>query len=925
MKKRIVLLFTLFGIITQGIAKDVKTIIIRGDDSFPPYEFINDKGEPDGFNIDLTRAVMEELNLPYDLKLGNWGDMLRQLENKEIDLITGIAAVKERGDKCLLSKPHSFINYKFVYREDEPHPNDLKEMQIIVQDHSVPHVKLMSMKHEHTIVVDNMVEGLQLLSEGKGDMAVCSDYMALDIIFKNGLTNLDLVDSHWPVLGYCYSANDPDLLNRIDEAVLKLKRNGIYNRISTKWMGKDKVSYIPIWVYFLMVSLFFTAFLMYFFVRIYKKRAQRSERLLRQEYEKLNTLYIENQLLIKRYHAIFNSTLIGFSFYDKHGILININDMMFKLYRADDKEKLLEEKISIYDNLFLYEYGIIDVNNHIHEFHGLVKYDMRDGHFPKHFTRFATQKEVIYLRMDVFPIKDDKGELDGILITAIDQTLEVNYKQRMKEEEDKLNMVLDAGRIAAWTYDPQTEIFSTIRGNALAGTGLTMEKCKEILHPDDREWHKDMFGALINGEKEIAEITPRFINEDGTYHYYETLMITRKENEKVVTILGTQKDVTEDILNTNLLNNTVKKLYFAIQTAGMSMWEYDCKTNMFATFNEPMTNFVNGALISMDDYGRFFEEGTHWEGLQEAKRIMYNGINESYSFQVKTKTDYDSDWQYYIVRGVPLEKDENDRVIKYLGIRENITEQVNYQEMLLNDKESALQADKLKSAFLANMSHEIRTPLNAIVGFSELLMVEADEAERADYMNIISKNNEQLLHLIGDILDLSKIESGFIELKPSEFDLSEVFKDTFSAMKQRCTNPEIRFLAHNPYESLKVNLDKDRLLQVGMNFATNAIKHTSCGHILMGYDYVDEGVKIFVQDTGRGISRNKQDKLFQRFSKLDDFTQGTGLGLAICKAIIDAQDGRIGVESEEGQGSTFWAWFPCKSVSYIKKRSTVTE
>lgn len=151
-----------------------------------------------------------------------------------------------------------------------------------------------------------------------------------------------------------------------------------------------------------------------------------------------------------------------------------------------------------------------------------------------------------------------------------------------------------------------------------------------------------------------------------------------------------------------------------------------------------------------------------------------------------------------------------------------------------------------------------------------------------------------------------------MELKLESFDLADAYKETFMALKQRCTNPEVEFIGHNPYKSCLVKLDKNRLVQVGTNFITNAIKHTDKGRITMGYSYIDGGIKLYVEDTGHGIPKEKQHKLFQRFAKLDDFTQGTGLGLAICKAITDAQGGKIGMESDEGQGSKFWPGFLVK-------------
>lgn len=121
----------------------------------------------------------------------------------------------------------------------------------------------------------------------------------------------------------------------------------------------------------------------------------------------------------------------------------------------------------------------------------------------------------------------------------------------------------------------------------------------------------------------------------------------------------------------------------------------------------------------------------------------------------------------------------------------------------------------------------------------------------------------------------------------------------------------MEFVCNNPYKYFKVNLDKNRMVQVCTNFATNAIKHTEKGRIVMGYEYLDGGLKIYVEDTGCGIPKDKQSRLFERFAKLDDFSQGNGLGLAICKAIADATDGEIGAESEVGKGSRFWIWLPC--------------
>ncbi|MEG0808047.1 MAG: response regulator, partial [Alistipes sp.] len=257
----------------------------------------------------------------------------------------------------------------------------------------------------------------------------------------------------------------------------------------------------------------------------------------------------------------------------------------------------------------------------------------------------------------------------------------------------------------------------------------------------------------------------------------------------------------------------------------------------------------------------------------------------------------------------PLINDADNKKL-LIGIGVDITESHNAYQQLADAKKKAEESDRLKSAFLANMSHEIRTPLNAIVGFSELMQSCEDPEEKEEYMRIIAANNELLLRLINDILDLSKLESGIVEFHNTQFDLAPYFDELSATMQRRITNPNIEFIAVNPYKSCIIETDKARLTQVLHNFMTNAMKYTERGHIKMGYEHVDDGIRLYVEDTGMGISDSKKERVFRRFEKLDSFAQGTGLGLSICKAITEIGGGKVGFESTEGVGSLFWSWKP---------------
>ena len=230
---------------------------------------------------------------------------------------------------------------------------------------------------------------------------------------------------------------------------------------------------------------------------------------------------------------------------------------------------------------------------------------------------------------------------------------------------------------------------------------------------------------------------------------------------------------------------------------------------------------------------------------------------------------------------------------------------------LIIAKNKAEEADKLKMAFLANMSHEIRTPLNSIVGFSEILLQTENQSEKEEFSNIISTNSELLLNLINDILDLSKIEAGVLDYHEEVFDLNRLFEKFETSFKMRISN-QVSLKLNESCNTISILFDKKIISQLLNNFLSNAVKYTLKGEIEFGYLLENNGLKIYVRDTGIGISDENKKKIFNRFEKVDNFAQGTGLGLSICKAILEIIKGNIGFKSKLNEGSYFWAWIPCK-------------
>lgn len=410
----------------------------------------------------------------------------------------------------------------------------------------------------------------------------------------------------------------------------------------------------------------------------------------------------------------------------------------------------------------------------------------------------------------------------------------------------------------------------------------------------------------------------------GTKHFEITVSSLFNEVGKITNYLVITQDVTERVLWQRKYEN----LYEDAIRSKKELIESEQKMIELLRHNELVLNNANSGLAYItNDYI------VQWENVSLCSRSLSYEAYKKGEFCYKTaynrtapcencvmqrarKSGQVETIQFFLnnehtieVFATPVYNDLGE--IEGVVIRvDDVTERQHMIGELEKARKQAEQSDKLKSAFLANMSHEIRTPLNAIVGFSDLLMITDNPSEKEEYSKIINTNNDLLLKLINDILDLSKIEAGSVELKYEKFDLAVYFDELATSMQWRVKNPQVRLVFINPYTTCMVKLDKKRFTQIFTNYVTNAIKYTPEGTIEMGYEEVEEGIRIYVRDTGIGIPEDKKDKVFYRFEKLDEFAQGTGLGLSICKAIVEACGGSLGFESEYGKGSFFWAILP---------------
>ncbi len=325
-------------------------------------------------------------------------------------------------------------------------------------------------------------------------------------------------------------------------------------------------------------------------------------------------------------------------------------------------------------------------------------------------------------------------------------------------------------------------------------------------------------------------------------------------------------------------------------------------------YNESAQHFFKISSINENQYLADIVSAKFWSIIKDiAEDKSLESSNHTFKYKVSSKKR-----TYYIDISVSVIQ-SNGKAFCALVIRD-ITERVAVQNDLIIAKEKAEDAARLKSAFLANMSHEIRTPMNGIVGFVSLLEEkDYDEVTRKNYMNIIKSSSNDLLRIIDDILDISKIESGLVNLYNKSFDLNRVLDDLFEIYTLKIKGLQkdivVTFNKELPDEKVEIIADEVRVKQILSNLIDNAIKFTETGTIKINYIKTDTHLKFIVEDSGVGIKQEYVDVIFDRFRQSEKATSrmygGTGLGLSICKGLIKLMNGEISVESEFGKGSTF--------------------
>ena len=896
-----------------------KKVIIASDWDFAPFEFLNSEGQADGYNIELLHTILTRMNVPHEFVMKARRKNIGVFLNHEADLIVDYRDRYTGSQFCRSVTPMGYYRVVAAHRNDTPKLTQTRQLlnngTIVFNNvnDSISYLLLGDMANQiERMEFQSPRTALNGIREGVYKYFVWGEqpmkwkireFNISDVTF-DVVQNLKPTEIH--IVGY-----DQKLIDEIDSHYARMVQSGEIDQLQDKWfhpeVEQSRTSSIPVYIGLGLLLLTTIVFFTYRFTRNKVKKALAHN----DEMEEI----MHHALSMGNYDVGIIDLQKGIAS-NQHGNVLPEEGVSIQEFKAfihpDDQSVVFDgDKLRISDKQKATPFTI----------------RWNDGHDGQ--VHWATITGYSY------PEYDKKKKPVSIIIAARDIT-----EQGEKERKD---------RDVASHYFKMFE--STLLGMSFYGKDgrlLDMnERMKELCNIDEKTldyfYVLNLFdsdytkGVYDPNSTEILHVCQHmYYPHLGLDKYIELRIVPAvMENGEIGYFIVTARDISEErsmyleLRSQSLALKEAEKsnrayeneLRILLENCNMYVWHTDIKTGIITfarslhgeEFTETLKEYADG----------MYEEHRR-EALANIQRIReykkpFNVIHHFHTTPVTKKS------AWFSVSGMPL-LDAEGNVVRLFGIVRDVTHLMEAQDKLKEETARAENSAMLKATFLANMTHEIRTPLNAIVGFSDILQMVDSTEERKEFIRIIHNNCDMLMRLINDIFEASTMDVKPLEIVPREVDFAAEFNIVGQSLSQRVQEPGVQYIIDSPMSSFRTILDMGRMQQVITNFVTNAVKYTHQGHIKVGWKVSSnpiepaaqdaEGIYMYCEDTGAGIPKEKQKKVFDRFVKLNDFVQGTGLGLSICKSIAERSGGSIGVISEgDGTGSTFWIWVPCHQIT----------
>ena len=915
--KRLLILFILHGALLTATAQQIheyteeQPLVIVSDWEFPPYEFSNDKGEPDGYNIEVLNIILDRLNIPHRYVMQEWYMATETFERREADLIFALSFNYMKRPYVMTRNLLHFYRIVSVRRPEKKPLTKInllgEEDTLIMKANDYAPIRIL-MTNPHppfTIEYHSPKDALTGVQRGTYDYFLWGEIPIQRKLKEFGLEDLatditDIPPGELRLIGY-----DKELIDAIDDEYARLEQAGQLEKIYDKWFHPERehndASPIPIYI---IVGAIIVGLISLLLSRLIRIRVQKTidkrkdiNNMMTQALSMGNYYVIEHDLRTHLAHNVYGNML------PPEGLTTEEFIERILPGQRDDIRDLIQK---LTEGLKIAE----------------MKTQWNAG--------TAEKPEWRYLHGHAI-VETEGGKPRYIVDSVKDVTHDIKEERNTRETGERYIKIFKTSLIAMSFYDAnQKFIDANDQMRKLSGIDILGDDIYRQTRLENMPILQNDFSPESHDDFHVCQHLE--IPQAGIDKYIEFRIYPVLDNDQIIYYIITARDITNERLLyleqrkhdiemhriSDEANKYESQLQYLLEKSGMYVWRINLEDKVIQLSRSLRKVDIS---FSHEDYINGMDPNERENANNNLFQIMMKGkeFNAIHRFN-RTPVNPKPSW--HALSGIPV-YDNKGKLTSYFGIARDITELVSIQQKLKEETTRAEDSGRLKSVFLANMTHEIRTPLNAIVGFSDLLPVVDTQEERMEFIRIIRNNCDMLLRLINDILEASSMGQA-LAIKPAECDFAQVFNDICQTLAQRVQEPGVEFIKDNPYTTFRTTLDKGRVQQVLTNFTTNAVKYTHEGHIKVGYrqetrtvgnGQPQNGLYFYCEDTGAGIPKEKQASVFERFVKLNDFVQGTGLGLSICKAIAERCNGEIGLTSEgEGHGSTFWLWIPCEKI-----------
>ena len=875
-----------------------------------PYAFLNDTGEPVGFNIDLLRLIFKELDIPFKIKLKPTQDALNDLKAGHADLMCGMDAhfhneYAQYGQSVIQIFTHSVVSHKGEQRLVKT-VDDLATHRVIVHDGSFSHHLMIQRGWgRNAIPYNDMQEAMQYAHNKKGSQIVWNTLSLKWLLHKFQYDDLELTPVNIPHGEYKFMSNDPRLLQQVDSVFSLLNSTGRLQPIQNKWFYPErKETGIPSWVWYIAAALGLVIIIFLIYYISYRLYEQRMTKSLRRSNNRLSLILDTSKVRIWLFDVDKKTvTRIGS---DGKRSAIPLSPSFFDYYLLPQD---YEQLCTVLDDM--------SANKTEHE-----TLEVRA------LKANGSEDDIYIISIDFSVLKRKRNRHPVVILGATtDVTAERQRQQQEKDTMLRYRHIFNSSMVDTVSYD-EHGIIDDMNEKAIKAIPGGIERVREaqisfqsVLGDPDLTTENVDYTYLTQIYKSADDPRPlnRFLGRDELYYELQLVPI-RDDDGQLLGIYGTGRDVTEvaksysrlqkniDQLQkaTDELRDFARNIDYVMQNGGVRIVNYSPDTHTMLIYSEiehVQHSLTQTRLLSLVD--------------EESKRMALRTLNnmDNLTHQpvkgfVKSTLRIKGGKRLCLYFSFVPVVDADGRVTHYFGMCRDISDIKATEEQLSRETKKAQEVETVKNAFLRNMSYEIRTPLTSVVGFAELFEVEHDPADEPFFIQEIKNNSRNLLNLVNNILFLSRLDAGMIEFKTAPVDFASVFEGRCQAAWMHCRQPGVNYIVDATYDHLMLDIDLTNLGIVIDNVVLNAAQHTTKGYVRARFDYNGEDLTITVQDTGCGIPADRLENIFDRFFTTDN--TGNGLGLAISYEVVHLMGGRIRLNSEVGKGTIVWIVIPCK-------------